>query len=230
MCLKLVNAAWHLCITVLLLSLTACSSHSPSGSQDATTSPETSSRVVAEPSIRAATASYTVRPGDTLYSIAKQHGVQPRLLQSENNIDDPTQLRIGQILRIPTSINTQKLRFIWPLTKVDISSGFGDRNGRHKGVDLRAQRGSPIRAAASGVVKFVGRQRGYGKLIVIEHKDAFRTLYAHNLQNHVKKGQRVKQGETIATVGNSGNATGYHVHFEVIIDKRRVDPKHYTGN
>ena len=172
---------------------------------------------------------YRVRAGDTLYSIARRHGVSPEQLQIINNISDPRELDIGQQLRIPGKGAAPKSRFIWPVERIDISSGFGARRN-HSGVDLRAPRGTPIRAAAGGVVNFVGTKRGYGKMVVIKHDKTFQTLYAHNLHNKVREGEWVKQGQTIATVGISGNATGYHVHFEVIVNDKPANPRRYVGN
>jgi murein DD-endopeptidase MepM/ murein hydrolase activator NlpD len=94
----------------------------------------------------------------------------------------------------------------------------------HAGIDLRAPRGTPIYASASGKVIFSGYNRGYGHLIVIDHGRGIETAYAHNNRNIAKKGQRVKQGQVVATVGRSGNATGYHVHFEFRRNGRTVNP------
>jgi len=112
-----------------------------------------------------------------------------------------------------------------------ISSGFGMRrdpiNGarrQHQGVDIAAPRGTPIRAAADGVVVFSGRQRGYGRTVVIEHADGTRTRYAHAERLLVKAGDTVSGQQEIAAVGNTGRATGPHLHFEVERDGKRIDP------
>lgn len=112
-----------------------------------------------------------------------------------------------------------------------ISSFFGLRrdplNGRrrhHAGVDLAAPRGTRIEAAGDGKVVFAGKRRGYGNTIIIEHADGRRTLYAHAERLLVHSGERVREGQTIATVGSTGRATGPHLHFEVIEAGRRVDP------
>ncbi len=114
---------------------------------------------------------------------------------------------------------------IWPLSKINISSNFGYRNGNlHAGIDLRAPAGSSIHASGSGRVEYAGTMRGYGRIIVIDHGAGIETAYAHNMQNLVNAGQRVEQGQVIATVGRSGNATGYHVHFEVRRLGKPVNP------
>ena len=81
-----------------------------------------------------------------------------------------------------------------------------------------------MRAAADGRVKFSGQRRGYGQMIVIDHGGGIETAYAHNERNLVSVGQRVAQGETIARVGRSGRATGYHLHFEFRRHGQALDP------
>ena len=172
---------------------------------------------------------YIVQQGDTLSSIARRFNVPTQDLQHLNSINNPRTLSIGTRLTIPGNIATG-YAFIWPLNKLDVSSEFGARNHRHKGIDLRAPSGTSIRAAACGVVIFVGRQNGYGKTVIVQHLGDIKTLYAHNQKNLVNKGQQVKQGELIATIGNSGNASGYHVHFEYIQAGRQLNPRHYISN
>jgi murein DD-endopeptidase MepM/ murein hydrolase activator NlpD len=112
-----------------------------------------------------------------------------------------------------------------------ITSTFGARrdpiNGRyrkHQGVDIAAPAGSPISAAAEGTVIFAGRQRGYGNTVVIAHADGRQTRYAHAARLLVAAGEQVAAGQTIATVGRTGRATGPHLHFEVAEQGRRVNP------
>src|SRR5690606_25004687 len=104
--------------------------------------------------------------------------------------------------------------FIWPVS-APISSKFGKRGRRqHKGIDLMAPRGTPIRAAASGMVKYAGWQKGYGYTIELFHPETqLVSLYAHCHQIKVSKGSRISQGQIIGTVGKTGRATGYHLHF-----------------
>lgn len=180
---------------------------------------------------------YAVIKGDTLSAIARRFGVSNLQLQYRNSISDPHSLHIGDTLIIPDrrlqvpSSFARKTQFIWPLKKLDVSSEFGTRNSRHKGIDLRAPRGTAIHASADGVVHFVGRQNGYGKVIILKHAGEVQTFYAHNDKNLVKKGQRVKQGEKIASVGRTGNASGNHVHFEFIRGHQQLNPRHYvSGN
>jgi len=112
-----------------------------------------------------------------------------------------------------------------------VTSGFGFRDhpitGDHRfhtGVDLRAAEGAPIRAAAEGVVKAAGPRGGYGNAVEIDHGDGTSTLYAHASALLVKPGQRVTRGEPVALVGQTGQATGPHLHFELRRHDHPVDP------
>jgi murein DD-endopeptidase MepM/ murein hydrolase activator NlpD len=173
---------------------------------------------------------YLVKRGDTLSSIARRFDVSVGALQSVNRLSQPDQLDVGDRLQLPPGARLTSPgahSFIWPLTGFTLTSAFGSRNGRHKGVDLYAVKGTPIRAVADGVVHFSGRQSGYGRVVIVQHANNVRTLYAHNHRNKVKAGQRVVRGQTIATVGKSGNASGYHLHFEYIRAGRPLDPQLY---
>ncbi len=118
-----------------------------------------------------------------------------------------------------------KGHFIKPVDGFDISSGFGPRGGRpHKGADFRAPPGTPIVASIEGQVRFVGWQRGFGRLVIIDHGRGVETYYAHMQDQAATVGQQVAQGEVIGFVGMSGNATGPHVHFEVRVDGEPIDP------
>lgn len=114
------------------------------------------------------------------------------------------------------------------------TSTFGGRpdpfNGKrkmHEGIDIAARTGTPVVATADGIVSQVKTESGYGKIVVIDHGYGFRTYYAHNSKNYVKVGQRVKRGETIAAVGNTGRSTGSHTHYEVRLNGVPVNPKKY---
>jgi lipoprotein NlpD len=112
----------------------------------------------------------------------------------------------------------------WPAPGVLIS-GFGARErDQHEGIDLACPEGTPVRAAEDGVVLFVGEQRGYGNLVLLAHDQDLVTVYAHNSENLVEKGERVARGAQIARVGHTGNATGPHLHFEVRVGAHPRDP------
>ena len=112
-----------------------------------------------------------------------------------------------------------------PIKVVRISSTFGYRDkhpvhgygAMHEGVDFAAPIGTPIYSAGSGTVEFIGWASGYGRIVVIKHNNSLSTAYAHasKFANGLKKGSSVRQGDTIAFVGTSGNVTGAHLHYEV---------------
>lgn len=114
-----------------------------------------------------------------------------------------------------------------------ITSPFGLRthpvSGKckgHKGVDYPAQKGTPIHATADGKVSFIGAQRGYGKVIYLDHSNGYSTVYAHQsrFQQGLKEGSSIKKGQVIGYVGATGVATGNHLHYELRVDNQPVDP------
>ena len=117
--------------------------------------------------------------------------------------------------------------FIWPVN-APITSPFGWRWGRmHEGLDLGAAYGTPIAAAAAGVVIYAGWEGGYGNLTVIDHGGGLATAYGHQSRIAVSVGQSVAQGEIIGNVGSTGHSTGPHLHFEVRVNGQAVDPLGY---
>ena len=112
-----------------------------------------------------------------------------------------------------------------------VTSEFGNRNGMvHKGIDIAASIGEPIYAVLNGIVAFVGTQRGYGNVIILEHKDYVMTIYAHNETNLVRLGEKVKQGQPIATIGETGTASGPHLHFEYRVKGKAINPRDVLPN
>jgi len=121
----------------------------------------------------------------------------------------------------------------WP-TRGWVTSGFGMRRSpftgkrdMHEGLDIAARTGTPVYATADGIVSRAETAAGYGKLVVIDHGYGFKTYYGHNSKIHVRVGQRVKRGERIASVGNTGSSTGSHVHYEVRRNNVPLNPKKY---
>ena len=206
---------------------------------------------------------YTVRPGDTLYSIAKHFGIDYKLLARRNRVAYPYTIYVGQELSLrrtalPSSIiptpprrhharpryrfeprpshvdvsppdrSFGSVHFSWPV-RGKITSAFGTRRHRmHDGIDIAAPRGTPVRAAATGQVVYADhRIAGYGRLIIIRHAGDFFTAYAHNERNLVARGDHVKKGEVIARVGETGRATGPHLHFEIRRGATPVNPLAY---
>lgn len=131
---------------------------------------------------------------------------------------------------------------IMPVAKnqCKVVSGFGMRfhpilryRRLHSGIDLTARPGTPIYATGDGVVRVAGRNpqgmAGYGVVTLIDHGFGIQTLYAHMQNTKVRVGQKVKRGEQIGTVGSSGMSSGSHLHYEVIINGKKVDPVYYFG-
>ncbi len=174
---------------------------------------------------------YQVRPGDSLWSISRHYRVSLDQLISLNGLSQSSVLRVGQTIRIPAYISgdygIRSEGMVWPLSG-RVSSPYGNRaGGFHTGIDIAAPAGTPIRAAKSGVVSFSGWLNGYGRTVIIDHPDGLQTLYAHNQVNLVSRGQRVNQGDLVARVGISGNATGYHCHFEIRQSGRHTNPMQF---
>jgi septal ring factor EnvC (AmiA/AmiB activator) len=121
---------------------------------------------------------------------------------------------------------TSSSGFIWPVNG-PVTSGFGWRWGRmHEGIDISAPAGTPVRAAASGQVIYGGWMGGYGQIVVIDHGNGLATAYAHLSAIWIGSGS-VSQGQGIGAVGCTGSCTGNHLHFEVRVNGRAVDPMGY---
>jgi lipoprotein NlpD len=116
----------------------------------------------------------------------------------------------------------------WPVDG-EISAGFGEHKGKpHDGIDIPAPRGTPVLAAADGVVLYSGDEiKGYGNLVIIRHEGGIITVYAHGDKNLVSEGDEVEQGQKVALVGDSGTASTTHLHFEVRVDEQPRDPLGY---
>ena len=112
-----------------------------------------------------------------------------------------------------------------------VSSGFGGRSGgRHAGIDILAPSGAEVVAASPGLASFAGSgKRGYGRAVILEHGEGISTLYGHLGTIRVQSGETVPAGAVIGTVGRSGNATAYHLHFELRVDGEAVDPGPYLN-
>lgn len=129
----------------------------------------------------------------------------------------------GIVLSVP-DFDDALLAFAWP-AEGPVTSAYGRRrSGWHRGIDIKAELGTPVLAAAPGLVIMSGVERLYGRVIKIEHDQGFVTVYAHNDQNLVEVGDRVVAGETIATAGRTGRATTHHVHFEIMRDGKNYNP------
>lgn len=134
---------------------------------------------------------------------------------------------LGQMDRLNLyRIAAQKAPFAVPLKDpFRFTSGFGYRWGRlHAGTDFAAPHGTPIYATADGVVTFAGWSSSYGRLVKIQHEFGIETRYAHQSKLRVKVGQRVSRGQRIGDMGNTGRSTGTHLHYEVRVGGKPVNP------
>jgi murein DD-endopeptidase MepM/ murein hydrolase activator NlpD len=127
-------------------------------------------------------------------------------------------------------------KLLWPTFGGELVSGFGRRSGTfHDGLDIAAPTGTPVRAAHDGVVVYSSNElSGYGNLIILQSSSSLITVYGHNSRLLVKKGEKVRKGDTIARVGATGRAQGPHLHFEVRMRDRKgryvaVDPLPLLG-
>ncbi|MEM1386113.1 MAG: M23 family metallopeptidase [Pseudomonadota bacterium] len=158
----------------------------------------------------------------------------PLNLSTKGEAPDPDQLRANTILGQLDKMNLyrialQKTPFGMPIkSSFRFTSGFGMRWGRmHNGTDFAASHGTPIYTTADGVVTFAGWQGGYGRLVKIEHEFGIETRYAHLSKIRVKVGERVSRGERIGDMGNTGRSTGTHLHYEVRIGGKPINPMTY---
>jgi murein DD-endopeptidase MepM/ murein hydrolase activator NlpD len=168
--------------------------------------------------------------------------VEVDAILAANQVQDVTDIPVGRRLRIPGATEVKSIpetdlygryrpgpALQWPVAGREILSRFGAprKNYRHTGLDINGKRGEPVVAAGDGTVTHSSAMRGYGKTVIIDHGDGFKTLYAHNTALLVRVGDRVTRGQPIARVGRTGNASTDHVHFEVHRDGVAVDALKY---
>ena len=119
--------------------------------------------------------------------------------------------------------------YVSPIKGATVSSNYGPRRGGfHHGIDFAAPRGTDVYAARAGRVVFRGRRKRFGRLIIIDHGGGVQTYYAHLSGYNVREGKKVKRGQKIGRVGKSGRASGYHLHFEVRVSGRSVNPRGFV--
>ena len=120
-----------------------------------------------------------------------------------------------------------------PIDGARLSSGFGKRrhpilgyNKMHRGIDFAAKRGTPVYAAGDGIIERANFYGAYGRYIRIRHNSQYKTAYAHlsKFARFIKRNIKVKQGQVIGYVGTSGRSTGPHLHYEVIFNKKQINP------
>lgn len=187
----------------------------------------------------------TVKAGDTGFSISLDYAVPWEQIALANNLDPTAPVKPGQDLLIPTLLDPpttgpkalapaprpvaapsgpRSARFAWPVAGL-IRRGYAAGSDYHDGVDIKAPKGTMVRAAAAGTVTFAGREKDqFGNLVVLDHGDGWFTAYGFLSRVTVKEGAKVAAGERVGLVGNTGLAKGDELHFEVRQGGKPVDP------
>ncbi len=190
---------------------------------------------------------HIVKQGETLYSIAKAYDIDMDELIKKNNLEKPYNLYLGQKLFLKTDINdsnvieekssvqdsTKELQkkeevseFVWPV-KGEIIKKFGEKvnDTYFDGISIKSQKGVDIKASKDGEVAYSGNElKGYGNIIILRHENNWLTIYAHCEELKVKQGEKVKQGDIIATVGDTGNVSDYQLYFSIREGREAKDP------
>jgi murein DD-endopeptidase MepM/ murein hydrolase activator NlpD len=168
-------------------------------------------------------------PADEAYDAPRRAKPQERQVASIDPADEAYDPSRRTKPSAPSSDVKASSRFVWPV-RGQIISGFGKRaSGVHNdGINIAAEPGSSVKAADNGVVVYAGNElAGYGNLLLIRHSNGFVTAYAHNKKLLVSKGDNVRQGQTIALVGSTGDVDRPQLHFEIRKGDRAVDPSRY---
>lgn len=163
------------------------------------------------------------------------------VFQRLNSIGMAANTSLFDLQHMIAALSQQKtlLASVPSITPVDgwVTSGFGVRmspftgeSAYHKGIDVAAPIGTPVLAPADGVVVFSGMKEGFGNFVMIAHGYGIVTGYGHSAQNLVTTGQVIKRGEQLSTVGQTGRTTGPHLHYEIWVNGRVVDPKRFILN
>lgn len=184
---------------------------------------------------------HRVEKGETIWSIAELYQVPAENIVRINDYHKIKRLEPGTLIFIPgitkklsakipfdESTKTEikyKTDFIFPV-EGKIISYFGIRNGKkHQGIDIKAPLETKIKAISEGIIVYSDdKMRGYGKVIIIKHKNDFYSVYAHNKENLVKTGQKVTSGQIVALVGQTGRASCPQLHFEIRYKGKCLDP------
>jgi murein DD-endopeptidase MepM/ murein hydrolase activator NlpD len=188
----------------------------------------------------------TLEPNQSIIALLKHYDMSPLAFMKANSFASPDEIKPGVMVFLPNvkpvqalarlaKVREEEKRYVWPVHG-RITSYFGRRNlgmgtsNFHSAIDVAAPTGTKVVAARSGTVIYASwSNRGYGKLIKIEHSGGAETWYAHNSKILVEVGQYVNQGEVIARVGSTGLSTGPHLHFEVHEGGKPIDPLTYLN-
>jgi murein DD-endopeptidase MepM/ murein hydrolase activator NlpD len=183
---------------------------------------------------------HRVVPGESLYSISRAYKVKTKAIFKANGLKKHSEIHPGMRLFIPRArkvvraydaailrdlaLQEPGISFLWPLKGL-VTSEFGERGkGFHTGVDIATRGGIIIVSAAAGTVVSAGMENRSGLTLVIEHENGYSTMYGHLSRVFVAEGQAVREGQAVGAVGETGNATGFHLHFEIRRDQIPLDP------
>lgn len=191
---------------------------------------------------------HIVKQGETLYSISKAYNIDMDQIIKVNNLEKPYNLSLGQKLllksnssneikvvkednKTPTQVEkvpvkTETAEFIWPV-KGEIIKKFGEKinDTYFDGISIKSQKGTAIKASKSGEVAYSGNElKGYGNIIILRHENNWLTIYAHCDELRVKQGEKVSQGDIIATIGDTGNVNSSQLYFSVREGREAKDP------
>ena len=180
---------------------------------------------------------YTIKYEPELKEFTNQETVIAELYEKKPDPKTTINVAIGTVntsLNVDFSYESLGSVSLIPPVSGRISSRFGVRSSirssAHTGLDIATSKGTPIAAAAEGIVSFAGWKGAYGNLIVITHADGVQTYYGHCNSIYVSDGDYVDQGEIIGEVGSTGNSTGPHLHLEVRVDGVAYNPQNYLYN
>jgi murein DD-endopeptidase MepM/ murein hydrolase activator NlpD len=184
---------------------------------------------------------HTVRRGENLTGIARTYGVSMAAIVELNELKSPDAIFAGQKLRLPQPVATQLAAraeagtdaavddsgYLWPV-KGKLIGRFGRTTAGEvrQGIAIAARKGTPVRAAQTGLVVYAGDAiRGYGRMVLLRHDDGYVTAYAHNSALLVNVGETVERGEVIARVGDTGGVAQAQLHFEIRKGRQPIDPE-----
>jgi len=213
-------------ILVLTLLISGCAT-APSTPPPVRSIPPVSVPIVTPPPAEVEGFYYEIKKGDTIWRLARKYGLSIDQIAQVNNLASASRIAVGQKIFIPWPQGDPQFHinilyeddgeFAWPV-KGDIVSFFGARSSltKNKGIDIAANYGQEVRAARSGKVSYVDENlKGYGKVIIVDHKEDFSTVYAYLSEIDVALGEVVGQNKTIAKVGSTGRAQRPTLHFEI---------------
>jgi murein DD-endopeptidase MepM/ murein hydrolase activator NlpD len=183
----------------------------------------------------------TIHAGDSIFKYSTEYKIPPDFVMEVNRLRSNA-LTPGMKLFLP-GVRYNNIERAYALGEAftkpvhgRLTSRYGYRRdpftGRrefHRGIDLANRVGIRVHAAQSGTVLYIGRRHGYGKTIIIQHRFGYKTLYGHLDTYKVHRGQHVSSGQVIGTLGNTGRSTGPHLHFEIWLKSRTIDPLTQTN-